>query len=320
VTLDENNPNFDLDWATNNTFVAAPPSGNRPNGFVPGTRPPAQWFNYLLRGLRAWINNIRAADVYRIDGPVCVEQRGAPPTLDSDLDSWTIEVGRIRALRLPGYVGSVDSGLNVVFADTDVADQTTYGGEPSLFPNAIYHVYLGRSGSAWAARVSRTPPEVLGDYPSEPAWRHVHAFVTDARGWPIAHVRTGSKFSYLQGGPDADDTAPPALLLTGGAAVKQVTLNNPGTPECLVPCSPWSPGIVHLSAWRTASTDGASVEFGQTATAPLGQRAAYKFRVGEDGLLGITVNLRLNGATPCVRAPFDDNIQLVVEGFEYQWT
>jgi hypothetical protein len=67
-------PSQSLDWATSGTLVSTPPSGDRVTGFVPGQRPPAQWFNYLFDAVKRWVNSGVSADNGRLEGTPYIAQ------------------------------------------------------------------------------------------------------------------------------------------------------------------------------------------------------------------------------------------------------
>lgn len=45
-------------WATNGTYVDEPTSGDKDNGFLPGVKPPAKWWNWLLNLNYEWAKRI----------------------------------------------------------------------------------------------------------------------------------------------------------------------------------------------------------------------------------------------------------------------
>lgn len=90
--------------------IVEPPTHIREDGFATGTRPPAQWLNYLFRDLGLWVNRLRGPSRSRWT-------RTANPGVNliaAAVDTVTADAGLANPIRR--LVAIDDSGLNVVSA------------------------------------------------------------------------------------------------------------------------------------------------------------------------------------------------------------
>lgn len=309
-------PSQSLDWATSGTNVATPPSGDRVTGFVPGQRPPAQWVNYLFDAAKRWVASFVSQFNGRIEGPYYVEQATVAPVADADLDTFAIKVGRIGFCKVDGSVLTVDSD-NVNFLDTDLADRTTYGGQPALYPQEVYHVYVGIDGTNPLWNLSRTPPDSVGVFKNtDPALRYVHSFCTDSRGWPIPHRRVGNRTLYCAGGGSAADVAPSTLLFAGGGSEVQRNLGAPSSASCLVPITSGRVALVHCLVTRNSASGQSTLRVRETTSLAAGNSRYVTFNSGE-----LTARFQLTtqstgGLTPYLSALGTDDLQVSIEGYE----
>lgn len=187
-----------------------PSSGNKDSGFTPGYKPPAQWFNWLLRQCYYWINFFRTLllGTLELNGNAHCLALVAPGV------AWTITVGAIRTYWAASGVRTDLATQTVTLAPSivDAGDlKTGTGPVYALYAGATYYLYLYRdSGSgdiAW--NVSRTAPSL-----TSPGWkegfvgthRYVLSFKTTTQtdgaftgniGVPIPFYKTKQRYNYL---------------------------------------------------------------------------------------------------------------------------
>lgn len=196
-------------WATDGTLITEPPSGLKATGWVPGQKPPAQFFNWLLNLFCQWIAffSFLNGTLLWTKGVFCYDHAtaGSP---------WFIYVGTINLLKIAGYVFtetdipalSIDDvrALDVI---SHVHSGTTYR---ALYPEEWYYIYLYVDGGVLRAEITTVAPVGIWRGGGGTTHRYVGTFRTDDQlvaefdgihtGTPIPFVRSGQDVMYVDSG------------------------------------------------------------------------------------------------------------------------
>jgi len=214
--------------SASDTLVVEPSSSVHTNGFAVATRPPAQWFNWLFKRLREWVNYnngnlvgyMVGKDYAYSETPKVAANGGGTAGL------WTVVVAIPETCVFS--TGTLYGGGATVLDLTHVTasgDKRTDGaGNYALHANTTYYVYMRIDSGAAAFRISRTVPVGLWMTGQEGVERFICTFQTDNQGTfssafpgnvgvPKPFVKNGRRVTFIF---DASTTG--ALLLSSFTA------------------------------------------------------------------------------------------------------
>lgn len=191
-------------WASDGVHVTVPSSGQQDEGWVPGTRAPAQLFNWLLSTIRAWVVAIKAWAGYgliRWQEHIAIETSSGVSPVDASI---AVAVGGVYIAKTSIGFGSLNPfGGGAVLGLADVE-----GNPSALSPDSWYYVYAHLTGlGALAYLISTTPPS-LGIFKGggENNYLYMGSFKTTITsgvpgfgldiGFPYPQIRSGRWVHY----------------------------------------------------------------------------------------------------------------------------
>lgn len=240
------------EWATDGTNITEPPAGVKTTGWVPGQKPPAQFFNWFQNLVYRWIAFFAFFNGMLLwtRGVYCYQHAlsGQP---------WSIQVGTINLFKIAGHVFT-DVDLPTLTIDDvralDVVSHvymgTTYR---ALYPEEWYYIYLYVDAGTLRAEISTVPPVGIWRGGGGTTHRYVGTFRTDDQlvaefegihtGTPIPFIRAGQDVMYVDQGTlteigtfgasthDVDLTS--RVPDTAGSLVmlKYTAMNSDGSPQ-----------------------------------------------------------------------------------------
>ena len=194
------------EWASDLTQVIDPPSGTKASGFIPNTRPPAQYMNWILNILSRWTAYLAGA------------RSG-------------VLVGSPRLFTNPataGHIGVFVDGLRTVNLDGGSFDVSSSIEVPggSLLPATWFYVYAFMSSGALVLACSATAPDASLTWKSDAVGTHRYlgCFLTDGSGHPIPFHSVGGQYLWRT-------AVAGRQVLAGGSALS----------PAVVDCSAWAP-------------------------------------------------------------------------------
>jgi len=198
----------EAEWASDGTQVVDPPSGLKLAGWAPGQVPPAQFFNWILYVLVAWVNWLRGS----VAGSI---------------------VGSPRLYTAPAVTGVgvwVEGIATITLAGATLEAPTTavevVGG--ALSPNLWYYVYASDGGAGLRYARSTTPPDARQVWMTgSTIQRYIGCFRTNGSSVPIPFGMQHGRYVYRLSD------------LAGGAT--QVVTGGTSTTYADVDCSPFVP-------------------------------------------------------------------------------
>lgn len=153
-------PNGIFEWATDGDNIEEPSSGRKAEGWLPATRPPAQFFNWILNLVGQWIvwlsarseslDAAHAAHAFDLNDALVAGHTSSCVAANDD-GSLVVSVGR----------GTVDGdGGHLAWSDDYGRTFTNAGEDPSAIGDArLTHVHFGggkfvAAGSVWTTSPS----------------------------------------------------------------------------------------------------------------------------------------------------------------------
>lgn len=213
-----------------------PPNGAKDIGFEEGYRPPAQWFNWLLKKCYEWLvylNTIMVGTLFHTEYVHC-------NTLVSPGTNWTFSIGPIRVAWWGGSVTLAQDAQTVTLSSTlvDPADlKTGTGPVYALYPGATYYLYMYRDSGTGnlAFNVSRTVPTLSGGVGWKTGFVGTHRYLCSFKtttespggafaavqpvGVPLPFVKERNRYTYLWDNTTVSHLTTPAETVAGDRTI-----------------------------------------------------------------------------------------------------